>query len=265
MITLVFATSLLAACSKKDDSNAAKDSNGACTDATINAYNNINAKARVTLYSSSRADLVETQNACVSFKALVGANTCKAMITNLNDATSTETVVSSTSKDTICNSIDQKIKLMDLLQQDGTPTVQIRPRPTAPDVVSIEDSKKVLALNAKLEVTLIIPTNNTAANSDLYVFQGGISSLLQSMAFDSSKPYCMIIKTGTQLQAANSRAVLDQIKLTADRTQITLSAMNENGFVQISCSPSTGQLAEDLSLNEIKKAFGAYMKFVVLR
>lgn len=66
---------LTSACAKK--STDAVDSNGSCTDATINAFNKINSMARK--YSDgSDVTLTDINKECAAFKNLIGDQSCKA-------------------------------------------------------------------------------------------------------------------------------------------------------------------------------------------
>ncbi len=107
---VLLATAMLsfASCSK-DEGNSAVDKDGNCTQATIDAFNDVRTKGLRLTYNSSRNALQDVQNSCRSFKNLVAGKSCKA----LDASSGTERLVDSTSRDSICNEVDRQLLALD--------------------------------------------------------------------------------------------------------------------------------------------------------
>lgn len=84
----------------KDSGNSAVDSNGACTQATISAYNRL-ANRSVSAYST-RSELQSIKSDCANYKALIGNKSCKAEKLSTGETTT----IYSSSVDSVCNMAD---------------------------------------------------------------------------------------------------------------------------------------------------------------
>lgn len=93
-LTLLFVLMTLSACSSKTGkATDAVDAKGACSSATIKAYNHINDRERKFL---NLDDIKELHKDCLAYKKLVGEQSCKAIDTE------TKKTVTATQRLEIC-------------------------------------------------------------------------------------------------------------------------------------------------------------------
>ena len=217
-------------CSKDSNSDAVTSS-GACTQATINAYNRLAGKS-VSTYST-RSDLQSIKNDCSSYKVLIGNSSCKAEKLSTGEAMT----ISSYSVDSVC---DQANVMMSRLDNQNQQTGTASDSTTNYGACS---QGLISAYNDISTSTLILSDYSTldyleAANRSCDVFSVLIGSKTCKAEkaglttwIDQSSHLTVCARVKKLKQAALKQAEIDKIKIYEAKEKITFDIIKNPSSV----------------------------------
>lgn len=215
-----------------------------CTQAQINAYNDVLYKT-ITLsdYSSTTDQLNDAHAACMKYKSLF-SNSCKASL----PMNGSESWIDSKSLDTNCNKVSEIA--------------------ASRAAAILKDRNLVVAkLTGKIKMTVIDASKIKATDVSIYAYQNGNTfEYGLNGTWDKNRSYCVLVSTQAILKNNEVAFQFNKFSISQalDLVKISKDISDEN-FSEITCYGSTWQNAKDLTVGDLQDAFNNILKIEVIK
>jgi hypothetical protein len=228
---------VLSGCSSDSGgSKSSAESDGACSEATVAAYNDLLGKARSFSISSSRSDLEELNRSCSRFSASIGGGACKAK----NLSTGETASVSYNDVKSMC---DQAAAALNSSSGNNQPA-EISPNPSV-------DDRRIADLPRGFSIRVVSTTaiNELLRGGQDRFIQGG-RILYSTSSLESGKPVCLLLADSAKTSVQYGE-ILNMTRVEVEGDKLVVGS--ENGDVMMVCVKPTSSSA--WTLNKLQSVF----------